>query len=305
MLVRTDVVVDPVLSNVSKAYSNEMYVADMLFPSFQTAKETGKYYQYDKAKFRRNTTKRAAGAKSNEVEYGLSTASFTTEDHALKEKTPWEIIRQADSALNPEMDATENITEQLQIDKEIALATSMADTAIMTANTTLSGTSQWSDYTNSDPLGDVKTGRQTVQKAIGRKPNTLVLSQEVFDILIEHTDIVEKIKYSQLGVATEELLARLFSVSKVIVAAAIYETATEGATSSMGYIWGKHAWLAYIAPAARLRSITLGFTFKYEDRKVKKWDDVDAEARYVRANENYTQKFVAVEAAYLIKNAVA
>ena len=305
MLVRTDVVVDPVLSNVSKAYSNEMYVADMLFPSFPTGKETGKYYVYDKAKFRRNTTKRAAGAKANEVEYGLSTASFTTEDHALKEKTPWEIIRQADSALNPEMDATENITEQLQIDKEIALATSMASTAIMTANTTLSGTSQWSDYTNSDPLGDVKTGRQTVQKAIGRKPNTLVLSQEVFDTLIEHPDIVEKIKYSQLGVATEELLARLFGVSKVIVAAAIYETATEGATSSMGYIWGKHAWLMYIAPAARLRSITLGFTFKYEDRKVKKWDDVDAEARYVRANENYTQKFVAVEAAYLIKNAVA
>jgi len=305
MLTRTDVVVDPVLSNVSKAYKNEMYIADIIFPGFKVAKETGKYYQYDKAKFRRNTTKRAAGAKANEVEYGLSTASFTTEDHALKEKTPWEIIRQADSALNPEMDATENITEQLLIDKEVALATSMASTATITQNTTLSGTSQWSDYTNSDPIGDVKTAITTVQKAIGRKPNTMIIGKEVFDKLSDHPDIVEKVKYSQLGVLTEDLLARIFNVSKVIVAEAIYNSATEGATDSLGYIWGKHAWLAYITPSARLRSITLGFTFKYEDRKVKKWDDEDAEARFVRANENYVQKFVAAEAAYLIKNAVA
>ena len=305
MLVQTDVRVDPVLSNISKAYSNEMYVASILFPSFKVGKETGKYYQYDKSKFRRNTTKRAAGAKANEVEYGLSTASFSTEDHALKEKTPWEIIRQADSALNPEMDATENITEQLLIDKEVALATSMASTATLTQNTTLAGTSQWSDYTNSDPIGDVKTAVTTIQKAIGRKPNTMVIGKEVFDQLADHPNIVEKVKYSQLGVLTEELLARIFNVQKVVVAEAVYNTATEGATDSMSYIWGKHAWLAYITPTARLRSITLGFTFNYEDRKVKKWDDEDAEARFVRVNENYVQKFVATEAAYLIKNAVA
>lgn len=305
MLVQSDVRVDPVLSNVSKAYSNEMYVADMLFPSFKVGTESGKYYQYDKSKFRRNSTKRAAGSKANEVEYGLSTASYATEDHALKEKTPWEIIRQADSALNPEMDATENVTEQLLIDKEVALATSMADTAILTQNTTLAGTDQWSDYTNSDPIGDVKAGVVVVQKAIGRKPNTLIIGKEVFDQLADHPSVMEKVKYSQLGVLTVELLARIFNVGKVVVAEAIYNTATEGASDSMTYIWGKHAVLAYITPSARLRSITLGFTFKYEDRKVKKWDDEDAEARFVRVNENYVQKFVAVEAAYLIKNSVA
>lgn len=305
MLSKTDVVVDPVLSNVSKAYSNEMYVATTILPVFKVAKQSGKYYIYDKAKFRRNSTKRAAGAKANEVEYGLTTASFEAEDHALKEKTPWEIIKQADSALAPESDAAENVTEQLMIDAEVALATTMAATATITQNTTLSGTSQWSDYTNSDPITDVKTARQTVQKAIGRKPNTMIMSQEVFDTLSEHPDVIEKIKYSALGVATEELLARLFKVEKVIVAAAIYETATEGATSSMGYIWGKHCWVGYIAPSARLRSITIGFTFQYGDGAVKKWDDEDAEARYVRVNKNYVQKLVATEAVYLIKNAVA
>ena len=305
MLTQTDVVVDPVLSNVSKAYSNEQYIASMILPKFSVKKQTGKYYIYDKAKFRQNVTKRAAGAKANEVEYGLSTASFEAEDHALKEKTPWEIIDQADDALNPEMDAAENVTEQLMIDAEISLATTMASTANITQNTTLSGTSQWSDYTNSDPIADVKTAMQTVQKAIGRKPNTMVISKEVFDVIVDHPDIVERIKYTQLGVATEELLARLFKVEKVIVGEAIYETATEGQTSDTDYIWGKHCWLMYIAPQVRLRTITFGLTFSYEDRKIKKWDDEDAEARFIRANDNYVQKLVATEACYLIKNAVA
>lgn len=305
MLTITDVRVDPVLSNVSKAYQNEMYIAEMLLPSFKVGTQRGKYYQYDQAKFRRNSTLRAAGAKAKEVEYGLSTASYAAEDHALKEKTPWEIIKQADSALDPERDATENVTEQLMIDKEVALATSMADTGTLTQNTTLSGTSQWSDYTNSDPIGDVRTGMQTVQQAIGRKPNTLVLGKQTYDQLIDHPTIVERVKYSLGAAVTPDLLARIFDVQKVIVAEAIYNTATEGQSDSLSYIWGKHAWLLYITPAPRLRQVTFGYTFKWEDRKVKKWDDEDAEARYVRVNENYVQKFVATEAAYLIKNAVA
>jgi len=307
MLVIRDVVVDPVLSNVSIGYKNEMYIAELLMPVFQVKKQQGKYYEYDKAMWRQNDTRRAPGSAANEVEYGLSTATFYAEDHALKEKIPHEIIDQADSALAPETDAVENITEMLLVDKEIALATVMSNTAtgFMTENTTLSGTDQWSDYTNSDPLDDVKTGMQNIQKKIGRKPNTLVLCQDTFDKLIEHPDVIEKIKYSQLGVATTELLARLFQVERVIIGAAIKNSATEGATDSLGYIWSKHAWLIYIAPTKRLKQPTFGWTFTYKNRKVEKWDNTDSKSRFVRTNDNYVQKLVAAEAAYLIKAAIA
>ena len=149
MLTITDVRVDPVLGNISKAYQNEEYVAEKIMPVMSVKTQRGKYYVYDQAKFRRNKTRRAAGSKANTVEYGLSTASYEAEDHALKDKTPWEIIKQADSALDPERDATESVTEQLMLDMEYALATSMADTGTITQNVTLSGTDQWSDYTNS------------------------------------------------------------------------------------------------------------------------------------------------------------
>lgn len=304
MLTISDVVVDPVLSNVSTKYSNEMYLADKILPVVPTAKQTGKYYVYNKAMFRRNDTTRALGAKANEVEYGLTTASFEAFDHALKEKLPFEVINQADSALSPETDSVESVTEQLLVDKEIALATTMADTAVLTSNTTLSGTSQWSDYNNSDPIGDVRTGAQTIQQNIFRKPNTLILGKQVFDKLMDHPAITERLKYTN-GIITEELLARLFNVDRVWVAEAGYNSATEGATDSLAYIWGKHAWLVYIAPTPRLKQVTFGWQFTYQNRQVMKWDDTDAQSRFVRVNENYVQKLVAVQAAYLIKNAVA
>lgn len=306
MLVQTDVRVDPVLSNVSVAYKNEDYIAEAIMPEQSIKKSKGKYYVYDRAMFRVNDTKRAPGAKANTVEYGLTTQSFEAVDHALKGKITWEVIEEADTALSPETDETENLTEMIMIDEEVALATVMQATGSITNNTTLSGTDQWSDYTNSDPIGDIKTGRQSVQNNVMRKANTLVLGQETFDVLCDHPDVVERVKYS-FGVSpTEELMARIFKVEKVIVGAAQKNTAIEGQTDSMSYVWGKHAWLVFISKNRRaLKQITFGWTMKKKKHTVKKWDDVDEEARYVRVNKKYTQELVAEGAAYLIKNAVA
>lgn len=305
MLTPRDVVNDPVLSSVSVAYKNQSYISEMLFPVFPVSKQTGKYYRYDKSAFRRAKSLRAAGSKANEVEFGLTTDSFSCNDHALKEKIPFEVIEQAESALNPESDSTENVTEMLLLDKEVALATSMADTGVITQNVTLAGTDQWSDYDNSDPFNDIRTAINTVQAAIGRRPNTLVFGQSTFNTLIDHPDIVDRIKYSMAGAVTAELLARLFDVAQVLIGSATQDNAKEGQTASMGYVWGKHAWACYIEPKQGLKKITLGFTFSYKTREVVKWDDADEESRYVRVHDNYCQEFVAPEAAYLIKNAVA
>lgn len=305
MITPRDVVVDPVLSNVSVAYKNDSYISELLMPVFPVAKQTGKFYKYDKSSLRRNKTLRAPGSPANEVEYGLTTAAFICEDHALKEKIPFEVIDQADAALNPEMDATESVTEMLLVDKEVALATRMADTGVISQNVTLSGTDQWSDYTNSDPFNDIRTGINAVQAATGKRPNTLVFGQVTWNVLVDHPDIVERIKYSMAGAVTPDLVARLFDVEKVLIGSALQNTAKEGQTDALGYIWGKHAWAVYIAPAPRLKQVTFGYHFSYKTREAEKWDDGDAKARFVRVHDNYDAEIVAAEACYLIKNAVA
>lgn len=306
MMVQQDVVVDPALSNVSIKYSNDTFIADQVFPTLSVTKQTGKFYVYDKSNLRVDKTARAIGSGANEVEHNQTLATFITEDHALKEFIPDEIQDQADSALNPLVDATESVTEKLMLDRELALSTLLANTSNVTQNTTLSGTSQWSDYTNSTPIYDVRTARTTVHQNTFRKPNTLVLGKQVFDMLCEHPTIIARVQYSQLGVITAELLARVFQVEKVLVGEAGYNSAVEGQTDAMSYVWGKNAWVLYVAPSVRLKGITFGYTFTYATRQVKRWRDEDRQGVYVRVgNDNYQQKIVAVGAGYLIKNAIA
>jgi hypothetical protein len=60
-----------------------MFIADSIFPVVPVSKQTGKYYIFDKSNLRIDKTNRAAGSGANEVDYGLLTASFSCDDHAL------------------------------------------------------------------------------------------------------------------------------------------------------------------------------------------------------------------------------
>jgi len=89
----------------------------------KVAKQTGKYYIYDKANLRIDKTNRAAGSPSNEIDFGVApTGTFACDDHALKGFVSDEVQDQADAALNPLIDETETITEKLLLDREKAAA---------------------------------------------------------------------------------------------------------------------------------------------------------------------------------------
>jgi hypothetical protein len=302
--------VDPMLTNVAIAYQNDAYIANLIFPYFDVKKQSGKHFVYDRGRFRLNKTLRAAGSGSNEVTLKLTTGdTYFCEDHALKQFVPDEDIDNAITPTSPLVDATENVTDMIKVDEEDALATYMANTSNLTNNVTLSGTDQWSDYTNSDPFDDIETGIQTIHSKLFVRPNTLVLGRQVWDKLKHHPDLLERVKYSQKGVITTDLLAALVGVDRVIIAAAGKNTAKEGQTDSMGYIWGKHAWVLFINPRIAPKMITFGFSYRWKTMKVEKLrgtDEEDRKGTYVRLGDHYyDQQIVSVDAAYLIKNAVA
>jgi hypothetical protein len=307
VLVTGDVYVDQALSNVSIKYTNDTFIADIMLPMLKVSKMTGKYYIYDKSNLRVDVTHRALGAPSNEIDFGVDpTGTYSCSDHALKGFIPDQIQDQADAALNPLVDETETITEKMLLDREVNAANLLTSTSTLTQNVTLASTAQWSDYTNSDPIGDIRTARTTIHQNTFKKPNTLMLGKQVYDMLIEHPEIIERIKYSQLGVVTAELLARVFQVEKVVVGEAGQNSAKEGQTDSLAYIWGKNAVVAFISPQIKLKSLTLGLTFTYGVRTAKRWRDEDREGTYVRiGNDNYVQAIIAVNAGYLIAAAIA
>lgn len=302
--------VDPMLTNVAIAYKNDAYIAEQLLPTLPVARQTGKHFIYDRGRFRNVPNKRGTGAPSNEVTLTLTTGTpFFCEDHALKQFVPDEDVENAITPTDPYQDATENVSELHLVSREIETATLLTSTANLTQNTTLSGTSQWSDFSNSDPIKDIRTGKQTVHSAIHQNPNTLIMGRQVWDKLIDHPAFLERVKYSQLGVMTADLMARIFEVDRILVGAAGKNTATEGQTDSMSYIWGKDAVLAYIAPRIQPKMITLGLTYQWQQMEVKRLrgtDEEDREGTYIRVGGfYYNEKIVAASAGYLIKTAVA
>lgn len=302
--------VDPMLTNVAIGYENDAYIADLVFPSFTVAKQSGKHFVYDQGKFRANSNVRAAGSASNEVTLSLTTGTaYYAEDHALKQFVTDEDADNAITPNDPYQDATENIMEMQLINKEIELATLLADTGTMTQNITLSGTSQWSDYNNSDPISTLVTGMQTVHASIHKNPNTLILGKQVWDKIKNHPAFLERVKYSQKGVITEDLLASLIGVDRVLVGGAGYTSSVEGQTEATSYIWGKHAILAYIAPVVKPKLMTLGLTYTWKTMQVERLRgtaEEDRKGTYVRVGEAYYDlKLVSALAGYLIKNAVA
>ena len=130
-------------------------------------------------------------------------------------------------------------TDIIALNEEINLFNNILTTANITQNLTLSGTSKWSDYVNSDPVSVVVAARRTVQQQIGDFPNNLLLSQPVLDTLANHPRILDRVKYTANGARNqldEQDLARVFKVNKVLVSAAIYQTSNEGEADSSRYL---------------------------------------------------------------------
>ena len=304
--------VDPMLTRTAIAYSNERMIADAIFPELAVKKQSGKHFVYDRGRFRVEETERASGANSKEVTLALTTGStYFAEDHALRQFVADEDRDNAITPTTPMVDATENVMDMLKIAKEKQLADLITSTGNLTQNTTLSGTDQWSDYNNSDPFDDIETGMQTVHSAIGMNPNTAIIGKEVFDKLKHHPDLLERVKYSERGVITEDMLAALIGVERVLIGGAYYTSSVEGQTEATSYVWGKNVVLSFVPNRIGQKMIGLGLTYRWDAKnlqvkKLRGSDEEDREGTYVRAGGwYYDQKLVAAAAGYLVKNAVA
>ena len=241
----TDVHVDAVLSNMSVAFMQEAYafVAGRAFPTVNVLKQTDKYFTYSQADFFRDQVQRRAdGTESAGTGYSLSTATYGCEVYALHKDIGDQTRANADSPLNMDMDTTRFLSQQMLIRQEVQWAADAFTTGVWGSDVT-PGT-LW-DASSSTPIADVETAKNTVLTNTGYVPNTVIMSYKVFSALVDNADIVDRIKYTSQESVTEELLARLFGVDRVLIMASTYNTAAEGATASYAQIGDKDVLVCY------------------------------------------------------------
>lgn len=302
-----DYQIDEALTRMSVAYQNGQLVGTRLMPRVEVGSRTGFYFTFDKTRFRVEDSRRTGTSRANRISSGMVKTAFgPLAEHSLEQDIEYDVRDSYPSPHDARVDATEDVTAVLDLTLEQEIANKLTDTAVITQNVTLSGTDQWSDYANSDPFADLQLGIDTIKLNAGVTPNKLTLGYQVWSKLRHHPDLLGRLSVASVRVLTAQLLADLIGVEEVIIADAVYNSADEGQTASMGYVWGKHALLAYVQATPGIRKLSLGYTLQLEDaRYVDRWDEPWVKAEFVRANDYYEPKIVAAEAGYLIKNAVA
>jgi len=260
--------VDTPLSDIAVAYKPELdlMIADKVFPIIPVNKQSDKYFIWTKGFWMRNAVeKRAAGDEYPEGRLELSNDSYFCDIYHLGFAIPDEDRQNADAGVELEITGAEWLASQFALNREIQIASDIFATNKWDTDVT-GGTdfTQWDDYTNSNPVTDIATGVQTIQKSTGKKANTLVIGKEVFDILAEHPLLLDKYKYTGAGILDVEEIRRALRVEKLLVGESVYDSATEGATASTGYIWGKNALLLHVPSRPGLRVAAAGYTFTWK-----------------------------------------
>lgn len=303
---QSDVHEDAVMTAFSLAYMQGGVVAGEVFPFVGVTKESDKYFVYGKEKWRiPPNLLRGLSSEYARLAASLSKDTYSCEEYGAEVPIDDRERDNADKPLNPDQEATELATEAVILGYEKRVIDIVTSGTYITQNVTLSGTDQWSDKGNSDPVGNIETGRLAIAKAIGQEPNTLVIGRTVLGQLKEHPAFVEKVKYTQKAVLTADLLASLLDLERVIVASAIYNTAKEGATESIDWLWGKKALLCYVNKNAGVKGMTLGKTFGTKQRVVEQYREDKVTSDIKRVRHIVDEKLVCAAAGYLILDAVA
>lgn len=270
---RSDMHIDKALTNISVKYMQDTsnFVADKVFPAVPVAKQSDRYFQYLREDwFRDDASERALGTESAGGDYDIdNTPTYFCKKYAFHKDVFEEDRANADMPLTPDEDATEYVVSKLLLNKENNWAKAYFQKGIWAQDKEggTKGTSGkitfWDDYANSDPIKDINDAATEMAEITGARPNTLTLGRRVYDALRQHPDILDRIKYTQKGVITLDLIAELFDVERILICNATQNIAAKGQTAQMQFIMGDHALLTHSTRTPKLKKATAGYTFTW------------------------------------------
>ena len=298
------------LTAIAIAYRNQRMIADDVLPRFLVGTQQFKYLKHDLGEgFTIPDTRAGRRSAVNEVEFTATEVTASTDDYALDDPIPQADIENAPPNFSPVDNAVMKITDLIVLDREKRTADLVFDaTKYPGANQiTLAGNAQWSDFANSDPIGDVLTALETPIM----RPNVMVLGQAVYTKLSQHPDINKAVHGTSgdVGIARRQAIAELFELEEVLVGQGWLNTAKPGQAVTLQRVWGKHAALLVRDRLANARSGgTFGITAQWGSRIAGQEADSKIGMRggqRVRAGESVKELITASDFGYFIEDAVA
>ena len=303
--------IDPKLTAVAIAYRNPdvALIADDVLPRTPVAQEF-KYLKYDLAQgFTVPDLKVGRKSYPAEVEFAATEVQDKVADYGLDDFVPNEDIEADNQGVDPKGTAVAYLANLLNLGREIRAANLVFNAASYAAGNqvTLSGTGQYSDTVNSDPvagIGDI------LDTPIYR-PNIAVFGQAAWTKTRRHPKLVQAIKGTAqgAGMVSRQEFAEFFELQMVYVGAGFVNTAKLGQTVSTSRVWGKHISFLYRDRAAGPQAgVTFGFTAAWGNKISGSIPDQKrglTGGETVRVGDRVKELVVANDLGYFVQNAVA
>ena len=305
-----DVHVSSLLTNVAVSYIQRAknFAADQVFPIVPVEKQSDRYVVIDKSDwFRDEAAERAPGTESAGGGYDVDTTpNYFCRKYAFHKDVDDEMRTNADAPLTPDKTASRFVTQKLLIKRERMWASSFMDEVW---GNNLKGIAsspgagefiKWS-LSGSKPVKNVEAWKELIESTTGYMPNVLVMAPDILAVLKDNSDILDRIKYTQRGIITPEILASLFDLEKVVVPRGVIETAAKRAASAVSRIVAGKILLCYAASEPSIEEPSAGYIFAWRGllgssaygNRVKKFRMEELESDRVEGEMAFDAKLIA------------
>lgn len=265
--------IDRALTNISVAYmqGDDAFIADKVFPIINVTKQSDVYFKYSKADmFRNEVQERGRGAESAGGNWNVELADpYYCRKYAFHYDITQEERVNYDKPLDVERDTTEWLSQKMLLKRELDFADKFFKTGVWGKDVQADGSSvkKWSDQM-SDPVKQVNDLMLEMAEASGKKPNFAIMAPDVLYALKNHEAIMDRIKYTQKGIITLDLIASLFELDKIFVPWGIFNdgpqtTGYDDVKTDMNFIYKGKMLLGYRATRPSLKQPTAGYIFAW------------------------------------------
>lgn len=281
--------VNPVLTDLSIGLKNPNFIWDLVAPVVSVDEKSGTYFIWTRDYWFRifgeaGGVKRAPEGPYRRVGYGVSTDTYDTDEYGYEKVTGDPIVAASQTPQSlPERDVA-FLTNLLEMELEVLTAAELFVTGKWGTSNTLTGTDQWSDFANSDPVGDFDTARGVVRKATGMEPDRAIMGIETWNDLKEHPLILDKYKHTQAGIMTEELVAAALGVNEIVVGKTAKNTAKENQSYVGANVWTDNCLLIPAINAPALDTPAGAYTFMWDEVGNIPWAVQEYRDEVIRSN---------------------
>lgn len=243
-----DVHYNQILTNFSVAHFQSLskFLATVIFQPVMVKHASNKFTTYPRGFFNRSDVDTSVGeeTKAHRISYGTARDSYSVDEHALRSYISDQSKANVDTEQNLVLEHTRLVTEGLLIGREKTFADNFLKTGVWGADVTggnaKSGTVgsagatfvKWAND-GGDPIKDIREWKRYMQEVTaGLRPNCMVFSRDVYDTLLDHADILDRIKGGATtalpAIAMMKEVAKLFELERILIWETIHNMATDG-----------------------------------------------------------------------------